>query len=242
LIFYLAPSNFSLSKTEKCLDTNSISLVVQDTSVDYNIAVSGAVNKTETLSTNNWTLNNLSSGDYSICVTIEGVLATEFKRCFDLTINEPQPLSVYSASRKGQETVNYKLAGGSSYSITHNGITKQTTQSDYTLTLDKGVNTVSISTGIACQGIFEQSYFNSDTVVTAPNPFNEMLAIYVGGEEMDASIELYSNDGRIITSQHYSLTIMDRTVYIDTSSLITGSYVIKVTNASVNQSQIVIKE
>ena len=241
-IFYLAPSNFSLSKTEKCLDTNSISLVVQDISVTYNIAVSGAVNKTETLSTNNWTLNNLSSGDYSICVTIEGVLATEFMRCFDLTINEPQPLSVYSASRKGQETVNYKLAGGSSYSITHNGITKQTTQSDYTLTLDKGVNTVSISTGIACQGIFEQAYFNSDTVVTAPNPFNDMLAIYVGGEEMDASIELYSNDGRIIMSQHYALTIMDRTLYIDTSDLITGSYVVKVTNASVNQSQIVIKE
>ena len=242
LIFYLAPSNFSLSKTEKCLDTNSISLVVQDISVTYNIAVSGAVNKTETLNTNNWTLNNLSSGDYSICVTIEGILATEFMRCFDLTINEPQPLSVYSASRKGQETVNYKLAGGSSYSITHNGITKQTTQSDYTPTLDKGVNTVSISTGIACQGIFEQAYFNSDTVVTAPNPFNDMLAIYVGGEEMDASIELYSNDGRIITSQHYSLTIMDRTLYIDTSDLITGSYVVKVTNASVNQSQIVIKE
>ena len=242
LIFYLAPSNFSLSKTEKCLDTNSISLVVQDTSVTYNIAVSGAINKTETLSTNNWTLNNLSAGDYSICVTVDGILDTEFKRCFDLTINEPQPLSVYSASRKGQETVNYKLAGGSSYSITHNGITKQTTQNNYTLTLDKGVNTVSISTGIACQGIFEQSYFNSDTVVTAPNPFNDMLAIYVGGEEMDASIELYSNDGRIITSQHYSLTIMDRTLYIDTSDLITGSYVVKVTNASVNQSQIVIKE
>ena len=242
LIFYLAPSNFSLSKTEKCLDTNSISLVVQDTSVTYNIAVSGAVNKTETLRSNNWTLNNLSSGDYSICVTIEGVLATEFIRCFDLTINEPQPLSVYSAARKGQETVNYKLAGGSSYSITHNGITKQTTQSDYTLTLDKGVNTVSISTGIACQGIFEQSYFNSDTVVVAPNPFDEMLAIYVGGEALDASIELYSNDGRIITSQHYALTIMDRTLYIDTSNLTTGSYVVKVTNASVNQSQIVIKE
>ena len=242
LIFYLAPSNFSLSKTEKCLDTNSISLAVQDTSIAYNIAVSGAVNKTETLSTNNWTLNNLSAGDYSICVTVDGILATEFKRCFDLTINEPQPLSVYSASRKGQETVNYKLAGGTSYSITHNGITKQTTQSDYTLNLDKGVNTVSISTGIACQGIFEQSYFNSDTVVTAPNPFNDMLAIYVGGEEMDASIELYSSDGRIITSQHYSLTMMDRTLYIDTSDLITGSYVVKVTNASVNQSQIVIKE
>jgi hypothetical protein len=64
----------------------------------------------------------------------------------------------------------------------------------------------------------------------------------VGGEELDANIELYSNDGKIIMSQFYSLTIMDRTLYIDTSNLISGSYIVKISNASVNQSQIVIKK
>ena len=242
LIFYLPPSNFSISKTEKCQNTNSISLSVQDTSLTYQINISGAVNQTQTLSSSNWSLDNLSQGSYSICVTVDGVNASEFERCFDVTINEPQPLSVYSTSNKSDQTVSYKLNGGQNYSITHNGITKQTTASEYTVCLDKGVNTVSITTGIACQGIFEQSYFNSDTVVTAPNPFNESLAVFVGGEELNANIELYSNDGRTILVKQYSLTPTQRTIYIDTSSLISGSYIVQVSNASVNQSQIVIKE
>ncbi|MDB4609370.1 thrombospondin type 3 repeat-containing protein, partial [Flavobacteriaceae bacterium] len=186
VIFYLPPSNFSLSKTEKCQDTNSISLSVEDTSLTYQIDISGAVNQTQTLNSSNWSLDNLSQGSYSICVTVDGVDASEFERCFDVTINEPQPLSVYASSNKSDNTVSYKLSGGESYSITHNGITEQTTASEYTLCLDKGVNTVSITTGIACQGIFEQSYFSSDAVVTAPNPFNDTLAVYVG-ETVDAS-------------------------------------------------------
>ena len=242
LIFYLPPNNFSISKTEKCRDTNSISLSVEDASITYQINISGAVNQTQTLSSSNWSLDNLSQGSYSICVTVDGVNASEFERCFDVTINEPQPLSVYSTSNKSDQTVSYKLNGGQNYSITHNGITKQTTASEYTVCLDKGVNTVSITTGIACQGIFEQSYFNSDTVVTAPNPFNESLAVFVGGEELNANIELYSNDGRTILVKQYSLTPTERTIYIDTSSLISGSYIVQVSNASVNQSQIVIKE
>ncbi|MDB2325556.1 BspA family leucine-rich repeat surface protein [Flavobacteriaceae bacterium] len=242
VIFYLPPSNFSLSKTEKCQDTNSISLSVEDTSLTYQIDISGAVNQTQTLNSSNWSLDNLSQGSYSICVTVDGVDASEFERCFDVTINEPQPLSVYASSNKSDNTVSYKLSGGESYSITHNGITEQTTESEYTLCLYKGVNTVSITTGIACQGIFEQSYFSSDAVVTAPNPFNDTLAVYVGGTELEANIELYSSDGRTVMVAQYALTATERTVYINTSSLISGSYIVKVNNASVNQSQIVIKE
>jgi surface protein len=242
VIFYLPPSNFSLSKTEKCQDTNSISLSVEDTSLTYQIDISGAVNQTQTLNSSNWSLDSLSQGSYSICVTVDGVDASEFERCFDITINEPQPLSVYASSNKSDNTVSYKLSGGESYSITHNGITEQTTASEYTVCLDKGVNTVSITTGVACQGIFEQSYFSSDAVVTAPNPFNDNLAVYVGGTELEANIELYSSDGRTVMVAQYALTATERTVYINTSSLISGSYIIKVNNASVNQSQIVIKE
>ena len=143
---------------------------------------------------------------------------------------------------KSLESVSYQLKGGKSYSITHNGITKQTTESEYTLYLEKGVNNVSISTGIACQGIFEQSYFNSETVVFAPNPFKETLGIYIGGKELNANIELFTSDGKKVLSEEYSLTTNNRTIYINTSSLTSGSYVVKVINASVNQSQIVIKE
>ena len=227
-IFYLPPSNFSLSKTEKCQGTNSIGLSVQDTSLTYQINISGVISQTQTLTSSSWSLENLSQGSYSICITVDGIDPSEFKRCFDVTINEPESLSVYSSANKTDQTVSYKLSGGQNYSITHNGVTEQTTDSEYTICLDKGVNTVSITTGIACQGIFEQAYFNSDTVVTAPNPFNENLAVFVGGKELNANIEIYSNNGRTILVKQYSLTRTERTIYIDTSSLISGSYIVKV--------------
>jgi hypothetical protein len=69
-----------------------------------------------------------------------------------------------------------------------------------------------------------------------------MIAIYIGGKELNASIELFTSDGKKLLSEEYTLTENKRTVYINTSSLISGSYVVKVLNASVNESQIVIKE
>ena len=242
VIFYLPPTNFSLSKTEKCKDTNSINLTVEDTSLTYNINVTGAIITNETLTSGSWTINNLSQGNYSICVTVDGINPNEFERCFDVVINDPEELSVYSTANKSNESVTYQLSGGKSYSIIHNGISKQTTESEYTLYLEKGVNNISISTGLSCQGVFEQSYFNSETIVCAPNPFNEMIAIYIGGKELNASIELFTSDGKKLLSEEYTLTENKRTVYINTSSLISGSYVVKVLNASVNESQIVIKE
>ena len=89
----MPPNNFSISKTEKCRDTNSISLSVEDASITYQINISGAVNQTQTLSSSNWSLDNLSQGSYSICVTVDGVNASEFERCFDVTISETQQLS-----------------------------------------------------------------------------------------------------------------------------------------------------
>ena len=242
IIFYLPPTNFSLSKTEKCKDTNSINLTVEDTSLTYNINVTGAITTNETMTSGSWNINNLSQGNYSICVTVDGINPNEFERCFDVTINDPEELSVYSIASKSKESVTYQLSGGKSYSITHNGITKQTTESEYTLYLEKGVNNVSISTGLSCQGIFEQSYFNSETIVCAPNPFNEMLAIYIGGRELNANVELFTSDGKKVLSEEYSLTENNRTIYMNTSILTSGSYVVKVINATVNESQIVIKE
>jgi hypothetical protein len=57
LIYYLPSSNFNVSKTEKCAGENQISIGVVDTSVTYNVVVSGAVNQTDSFSTSNWTLD-----------------------------------------------------------------------------------------------------------------------------------------------------------------------------------------
>ena len=189
-----------------------------------------------------WDLTDLSAGNYSICVTVDGVSASEFERCFEVNISEPDPLGVYAIADESNEMVTYTLSGGDVYNIVHNGETSQTSKSNYTVRLKKGVNNIKISTGIECQGIFEQNYFNSERVSFAPNPFNQSLSIYVGGDDDQVLVEIFSSEGRLIKSESCSLDIVSRSIELFTGDFKQGSYFVKVTGDSVNQSFIAIKE
>ena len=240
-IFYLNPDNFSISKTEKCIGKNSITLDFES-SHNYNISVQGAVNTVGSSVGERWDLTDLSAGNYSICITVDGVNASEFERCFEVNISEPDPLGVYAVADESNEMVTYTLSGGDVYNIVHNGETSQTSKSNYTVRLKKGVNNIKISTGIECQGIFEQNYFNSERVSFAPNPFNQSLSIYVGGDDDQVLVEIFSSEGRLIKSESCSLGNISRSIELFTGDFKQGSYFVKVTGDSVNQSFIAIKE
>jgi len=242
LIYYLPSSNFNVSKTEKCAGENQISIGVVDTSVTYNVVVSGAVNQTDSFNTSNWTLEGLSAGVYSICITIDGVASTEFERCFEVTITEPNPLLVTSLFNKRDQTVSFDLSGGTAYQITQNGKTTQTSSSKYTVQLEKGVNNISISTGIECQGLFTQSYLNSYEVRYAPNPFNEELELYFGGEDQFINLGIYQSNGQLVDQQNISLPFGMRTYTLQTAQYKPGVYIIRIKGNTLDQSIQVIKE
>ena len=69
ILFYIPGQNFNISKTEKCAGTNQINLSVEDTSYVYKVNVTGAINSNYSFSNSNWSLDNLSAGDYNICIT-----------------------------------------------------------------------------------------------------------------------------------------------------------------------------
>ena len=163
------------------------------------MAVSGATTLNDSFAgTTDYSIENLSGGVYTVCLTVDGYDASEYQRCFEVLIEEPEPLSVYASKTADSETVNFSLKGGQVYNITHNGKTVQTDQSNYAVKLDKGNNVINISTGIECQGIFEQTYFNSASIVLAPNPIKEMLYVYVGGEDTDVVISIYASNGVVV--------------------------------------------
>ena len=242
LIYYLPANNFSISKTEKCAGANSILLSVVDSTITYKVEVTGAVNRTETFSGSSWSLDQLSAGAYTLCITVEGVSALEFERCFELTIEEPQPLAVSSLFDKQNQTVSFAMSGGKSYDITVNGKTTQTSKSNYTVSLEKGINQISISTGIECQGWFQNTYLNSYEVKYAPNPFNEQLQLYIGGADNIVEIGVYTTNGQLIEYQTVNLPFGVRTYTLDTGEYKQGVYIVKVTAATLDQSIQVIKE
>ena len=240
--YILSAMNFLISKTEKCAGKNSILLSVIDNTITYKVEVSGAVNRTESFSGSSWSLDQLSAGVYTLCITVEGVSALEFERCFELTIEEPQPLAVSSLFDTQNQTVSFALSGGKSYDITVNGKTTQTSKSNYTVSLEKGINQISISTGIECQGWFQNTYLNSYEVKYAPNPFKEELQLYIGGADNIVEIEVYTTNGQLIEYQTVNLPFGVRTYTLETGAYKQGVYIVKVTSTSVDQSIQVIKK
>ena len=248
-IFYLPSNNFNVYKKEKCVDNHSIGISFEDTSYSYTINISGAIDYFEVTDKKEWIISNLSSGQYSICIGADGISSDEFERCFEVQLIDPLPLSVYSnesnftASVDGSsDSVQLEMAGGSVYNIELNGLTTQTSRSSYSLTLRKGLNTVSVSTDQECQGVFEKEYFNSESIAYTPNPFGDELSIYVGGQDENVLVEMFTTSGKLIRSDYYLLNAANRNISVNTSGFKMGGYLFKVNGNTVKNSFIAIKK
>ena len=108
-LFYLPPANFSISKIEKCEDNNSLVIAVNETDYTYNVAVRGATTINESFTGERIRFDDLSSGMYSICITVEGVPQSEFERCYNVEIEAIQPLSISAFKDIKNEVINFDL-------------------------------------------------------------------------------------------------------------------------------------
>jgi hypothetical protein len=240
-LFHLPPSNFLISKSEGCLGQNSI-LMQFESSHPYNISVTGSTNYSETYTGFRWRLDNLSQGVYNVCVTVDGVDPSDFERCFEVTINDPEPLTVFSSLNDNRDIVNLELNGSDTYNITVNGVTSRSSAARTSISLRKGLNIVQVTTDKDCQGEFEEKYFVSEDVAYSPNPFNDNLNIFIGGKDTDIKIDIFTAEGRLVSSGIYQLNETDRSVRIPTSHFDIGSYLVKVSSTTVDQSFVTIKK
>lgn len=240
-LFHLPPSNFLISKSEGCSGQNSI-LMQFETSHPYNISVTGSTNYNESFSGYRWKLDNLSQGVYNVCITVEGVDPSDFERCFEVTINDPEPLTVFSSLNDDRDIVNLELNGSDTYNVSINGVTSKSSAARTSISLRKGLNIIQVSTDKDCQGVFEEKYFVSEDVAFSPNPFNDNLSIFVGGKDTEIKIDIMTVEGRLVSSGIYQLNETNRNVRIPTSHFVIGSYLVKVSSTTVDQSFITIKK
>ena len=193
-IFYLAPNSFTVNKSEKCEDQNSIRVGFNDNTYQYNISVNGVEQNDKPILGSSWEMNNLISGNYEICITVEGQTKDTFERCYNVNVNNLNPLNVFSKTPSSSKTMKYSLSGSGKYIVTHNGSIFETTDSEIEIKMDKGLNNIKITTGVECQGIFEKNYFNSESIFVSPVPFNNEINVFVGGTDRKVLLELFNVD------------------------------------------------
>ena len=101
---------------------------------------------------------------------------------------------------------------------------------------------IKISTGIECQGLHEDNYLNSYEVKYAPNPIDNYLDLYFGGNDNFIEIGIYTVNGQLIDIKNINLPFYSRNYRLETSNYKQGVYIIKISGATIDQSIQVIKK
>ncbi len=102
------------------------------------------------------------------------------------------------------------------------------------------MNSISVDTGVLCQGIFETQIFVSEDLSFFPNPVGSELSIYCGGTDREAEITIYDFTGRILYRENREIA-SDRIVRIATSHLVQGKYIASVKGKTINETFKIIK-
>lgn len=240
-VFSLPSSNYQIITTsETCRSSNNgkIAVSVQE-SLNYSVSVNGPNSfTTSDTFTSNWNLENLSSGTYTVCFTVAG--ETNYEQCFTLEITEPEDLSVFSKISEDSKSVTLTLKGGNAYYISLNGKTQINYESNISLTLRPGLNTISVQTDKDCQGTYEESIFLSEEVLYFPNPVKHNLSVYVVGEDTLVSVSVFNIQGKQLYHQQKNVA-SNRHLSVPFDNLTRGQYIVLLKGKTTNKSLKIIK-
>ncbi|MFS4456361.1 thrombospondin type 3 repeat-containing protein [Maribacter sp. 2304DJ31-5] len=197
-IFSLPANNFTIKSIgESCISSNNGSIEIEVAiNLNYTASLTNEINTLTASFTANTIFTDLRAGDYTLCIEVEG--QTDFERCFDIIISEPESLSVSSKIDITNSKLTLNLSGGKLYTIQLNDAVYTTLDSEIILPLDKVENTLSVRADKDCQGIYEKTIVQSSEIFIYPNPVsNGELTIYLGSSDEFKRVEtsLYNVNG-----------------------------------------------
>lgn len=206
----------------------------------YELSIVGAGLDTENDFTSFYSQQNLSAGTYDLCIIGTDGEKTYEEYCFQVIIAEPHPLTVTSQISQDGKQAELTLNGANEYIIELNGISSTTTSQKVMLDLDQGINQLKVYTKIPCQGIFEEQFLLLHKPQASPNPFIEEVNISLEQPTEPLTVEIYTYSGQFIGTNRY---VPNRDgLTINFSGLPSGTYILKLTGATVNSTLRVIKK
>ncbi|WP_142785124.1 alpha-amylase family glycosyl hydrolase [Changchengzhania lutea] len=238
-VFSLPSNNFALQVTnETCRTSNNGSIsIAAIQNLNYSIKITGNGTTINDTFNTDLTVNNLEAGDYLVCIQVEG--QADYEQCFNITITEPEDLSVFSKTSNDKKSIQLEMSGSSSYTITLNGETFQTSQSSINLELQAGSNMITVAGEKNCQGTYEEVIYSGVEMSVFPNPItNNTLHVYLGDLDSEtAKINVYSILGRQVYTNETNKSVLN----IDASNFSKGIYILNVHTKNEKRSFKIIK-
>ena len=238
-VFSLPEDNFTvIASSETCRGSNNGSIEVTALeALSYTASLSG----TSVEFSQSTIFENLSAGTYELCITVAG--QADYEQCFDLTITEPEALSVYSSLDNSTNLLTLELNGGTFYKVQLNDQSFLTDNSSIELKLDQSVNKISVSTDVDCQDKFEETFLLSDRASAYPNPIvnSGMVSLDLGKEvEAPMTVQVFNLSGRLLYSSQRD--VLYGKLDVDLSPYSNGMYLVKVFGRDVAHEFKIIKQ
>ncbi|SNR30986.1 agarase [Lutibacter agarilyticus] len=220
----LFPSNNYKIKTtsETCSNSeNGIIEINTELIQNYKAQISSSNYNNVFEFTNNLTVNNLSSGEYTITITIPEF--PDYEVNFTLEITEPEALSVASKVDKTAKKISLKLSGSTIYHINLNGVKSTIYQNEVELPLLEGANNIVVSTDKECQGVFKEAMLLESSILIYPNPASNFLTVIVPQEMINGELLIFNTMGALIKTQQ----IINSQNLIQIQDVPNGVYLVK---------------
>ena len=230
-VFSLAANNFRLlSKGESCIASNNGNISLEALqALNYTATLSGeGVDDTQTF-TETVTFTDLVGGNYTVCITVDA--QPDYEQCFNITVDEPQDLSVFGKISSLNNEVTLDLQGGTIYTVQVNDKTYTTRESTITVPLDRVENSIKVWTEKACQGVYEETIVLSDELLVYPNPIhNGIVSAYLGElSSEEVTVTLFSVNGAKVYSK--KIRLQNNELRLNVSDLPESVYLMNIQTA-----------
>jgi uncharacterized protein (DUF1501 family) len=244
-VFSMPVNNYALqmlATTCPGMSNGAMKIDFIDKKYNYVLDVKGPSNFAQTLKSSagaSQLLEKLAIGNYQLTITIEG--QKNYTQRFDFQITEPASLIVQSVLRADNSIVELALSGAKQYYIQLNQKIYEVQSEIWSATLEKGPNRIKVWTEQACQGNFYKEIFQSEQIRCFPNPCENDLNIFVGGQDREVQIVLFNLNGSQVVSKQLQPD-GNREVKLNLSALSTGIYLVHVIGNTVNQQAKIVKK
>lgn len=240
-IFSLPATNYTITTIDaSCPDTESGRLEIQ-TQENYNYTASLKGDTVDEILnfTTITNFDNLKAGTYQLCFTIATQAA--YEQCFDITIDEPEPLSVVATIDAAANTVTFDLTGGNRYTIILNQERYTTEESRIELPLNTNQNIVKITTDSPCQGSYESTLVIADEPLMYPNPLGSNFLMINFFEPLisDVAVTVFDMGGKDVWTNRFEKG--ETSITLDLAALANDIYLVSVVGLGINYTYKLIK-
>ena len=242
-LLIIASEEFRVSATSAtCPNTNDgeIQVTALNENYNYEVRLTGSngvinLNATESYSSS---ITGLSKGTYQVCFTVVG--DDIFEQCFTVFIDQPDELQVVSTYLEDKQALDLQIDGATEYFIELNGVLQSRRGSRISLALQKGMNRVKIYTDVECQGVIEEEIFVSEKLEYAPNPVEDDLNLYIGGNDSSVNLTITDLNGALIESREVRVPA-SRVYTVNMSRYHEGIYILTAKGETIRKTIKIIK-